>query len=165
MNTVSIGNKSYKFETEQEVVKLNDSVFTLDWVKINEKQFHAIKDHKSYNIELIDIKKLTKQAIIKVNSTVYHVSLKDQFDELLKSMGLENLGSIAVKDIKAPMPGLVLKVLVNNNDEVKKGDSLMVLEAMKMENLIKSPADVKIKEIKIIPGGKVEKNQILILFH
>lgn len=165
MYTVTIGNKSYKLEADQEVVKLNDSPFVLDWVKINEKQFHAIKDHRSYNIELVEINKSAKQATIKVNSAFYKISLKDQFDELLKTMGLENLATIVVKDIKAPMPGLVLKVLVNNNDEVKKGDSLMVLEAMKMENLIKSPGDGRIKEIKIQSGDKVEKNQVLVFFH
>jgi biotin carboxyl carrier protein len=59
---------------------------------------------------------------------------------------------------------LVLSVLVKEGDEVKKGDNLFVLEAMKMENIIKSPADVTIKSIKIKPSDKVEKNQVLIQF-
>jgi biotin carboxyl carrier protein len=62
------------------------------------------------------------------------------------------------------MPGLVLSVLVKEGDEVKKGDNLFVLEAMKMENIIKSPADVTIKSIKIKASDKVEKNQVLIQF-
>jgi biotin carboxyl carrier protein len=62
------------------------------------------------------------------------------------------------------MPGLVLSILVKEGDEVKKGDNLLVLEAMKMENIIKSPADVTIKFIKIKPSDKVEKNQVLIQF-
>ena len=62
------------------------------------------------------------------------------------------------------MPGLVLSVLVKEGDEVKKGDNLLVLEAMKMENIIKSPADVTIKSIKIKASDKVEKNQVLIQF-
>ena len=55
-------------------------------------------------------------------------------------------------------------VLVKEGDEVKKGDNLLVLEAMKMENIIKSPADVTIKSIKIKASDKVEKNQVLIQF-
>jgi biotin carboxyl carrier protein len=55
-------------------------------------------------------------------------------------------------------------VLVKEGDEIKKGDNLLVLEAMKMENIIKSPADVTIKSIKIKPSDKVEKNQVLIQF-
>jgi biotin carboxyl carrier protein len=63
------------------------------------------------------------------------------------------------------MPGLVLKVFVSNGDEVKKGDNLFILEAMKMENIIKSPSDVSIKNIKIVPGDKVEKGQVLMQFN
>jgi biotin carboxyl carrier protein len=59
---------------------------------------------------------------------------------------------------------LVLKVLVAEGDEIKKGDNLFVLEAMKMENIIKAPADATIKSIKIKPTDKVEKGQLLILF-
>jgi biotin carboxyl carrier protein len=62
------------------------------------------------------------------------------------------------------MPGLVLKVFVNKGDSIKKGDNLFVLEAMKMENIIKSPADVTVEKILIKPGDKVEKGQILMLF-
>jgi biotin carboxyl carrier protein len=61
------------------------------------------------------------------------------------------------------MPGLVLKVLVEEGKEFKKGDNLLILEAMKMENILKAPADGKVKSIKIKPGDKVEKNEILLL--
>jgi biotin carboxyl carrier protein len=60
------------------------------------------------------------------------------------------------------MPGLVLKVLVSEGDLIKKGEGLLVLEAMKMENLIKAPADIKISKINIKSGQIVEKNQVLI---
>jgi biotin carboxyl carrier protein len=69
-----------------------------------------------------------------------------------------------VSEIKAPMPGLVLSVLVTEGQEVSKGDSLLVLEAMKMENVIKSPASGMIKKILINKADKVEKNEILIQF-
>jgi len=62
------------------------------------------------------------------------------------------------------MPGLVLKVFAAEGMEVKKGDNLFVLEAMKMENIIKAPADVVVKTVKIKPGDKVEKGQILMVF-
>jgi biotin carboxyl carrier protein len=62
------------------------------------------------------------------------------------------------------MPGLVLKLFVSVGTEVKKGDNLFILEAMKMENIIKSPADVIVKTVKIKPGDKVEKGQVLLIF-
>jgi len=77
---------------------------------------------------------------------------------------LDSLASKKVNDIKAPMPGMVLNILVTEGQEVKKGDPLIVLEAMKMENILKSPTDGTIKKIAITKGIAVEKNQLLIQF-
>jgi biotin carboxyl carrier protein len=79
-------------------------------------------------------------------------------------LGLSSLNAAKVSEVKAPMPGMVLKVFVTEGMEIKKGDNLFVLEAMKMENIIKSPADVTVKTIKIKPGDKVEKGQVLLMF-
>ena len=81
----------------------------------------------------------------------------------IKSLGIDAGAEKKINDIKAPMPGLVLKVLVKDGDVIKKGDNLLVLEAMKMENSIKAPADATIKAVKITAGDKVEKNQVMIL--
>ncbi|HEX3386534.1 MAG TPA: acetyl-CoA carboxylase biotin carboxyl carrier protein subunit, partial [Mucilaginibacter sp.] len=89
---------------------------------------------------------------------------KDQYDILLDQLGMSSLNSAHISEVKAPMPGLVLKISVKVGDVVKKGDNLFVLEAMKMENIIKSPADVTIRTIRIKPGDKVEKGQVLIGF-
>ncbi|MNF13023.1 Glutaconyl-CoA decarboxylase subunit gamma [compost metagenome] len=67
-------------------------------------------------------------------------------------------------EIKAPMPGLVLNVIVESGQEVNKGDNLLILEAMKMENIIKSPSSGIVKKILVTKGDKVEKNEILIQF-
>jgi biotin carboxyl carrier protein len=99
-----------------------------------------------------------------VNGSIYTVTAKDQYDILLDQLGLSSLNSAKVSDLKAPMPGLVLKLFVTEGSEVKKGDNLFILEAMKMENIIKSPADVKVKTVKIKPGDKVEKGQVLLIF-
>jgi biotin carboxyl carrier protein len=93
------------------------------------------------------------------------MSLTDQFDELLHKLGMDNLSAQKVSELKAPMPGMVLKVLVSEGEEVKKGSNLLILEAMKMENVIKSPADGVIKTIKVSPADKVEKNQVMIIFN
>jgi biotin carboxyl carrier protein len=62
------------------------------------------------------------------------------------------------------MPGLILSVAVAEGQEVKKGDPLLILEAMKMENVIKAPADATVKVIKVRKGDSVDKNQVLVLF-
>jgi biotin carboxyl carrier protein len=64
--------------------------------------------------------------------------------------------------VKAPMPGLVLRVQVKVGDAVKKGDALLVLEAMKMENVIKAEGEGIVKAIKVNEKQAVEKNTLLI---
>jgi biotin carboxyl carrier protein len=103
-------------------------------------------------------------AEIKVNGNTYNITSKDQFDILLEQLGFNHLNAGAISDLKAPMPGMVLKVFVQEGDTLQKGDNLFVLEAMKMENIIKAPAGVVVKSIKIKPGDKVEKGQVLITF-
>jgi biotin carboxyl carrier protein len=92
------------------------------------------------------------------------MQMTDQFDELLHQLGMDNLTTATISEIKAPMPGLVLRILAYEGQEVQKGGNLLVLEAMKMENIIKAPADVIIKTVKINPGDKVEKNQVMMIF-
>ena len=97
-----------------------------------------------------------------MNGQKHTVGVKDRFDILLEQMGMADLAANKVNDIKAPMPGLVLKMLVAEGAEFKKGDAIMILEAMKMENVIKAPADGVVKEILIKAGDKVEKNQVMV---
>ncbi len=77
---------------------------------------------------------------------------------------MDNLNANKINEIKAPMPGLVLDIRVAEGDAVKKGDTILVLEAMKMENSIKSPTDGLVKKISVKKGLAVEKNQVLINF-
>jgi len=126
--------------------------------------WHVINDLQSYNVEVISFDAVLKTAQIRVNNNLYSVSAKDQFDLLLDKMGLSTLSSAKVAQLKAPMPGLVLRIFVKEGDVISKGDNLLILEAMKMENIIKAPADAVIKSINIKPGDKVEKAQILLVF-
>jgi biotin carboxyl carrier protein len=77
---------------------------------------------------------------------------------------MENMNNQKVNEVKAPMPGLVLNILVEPGQEISKGDGLFVLEAMKMENIIKSPTDAIVKSIEVEKGIAVEKNQVLVKF-
>lgn len=143
---------------------INEAIVKGDLLKINANQYHLLYNNKSYNIELIKMNQEEKTLVLKVNSVKISLQLKDKYDELLHSLGLDNLASKKVNEIKAPMPGMVLKILVKDGDEVKKGDPILVLEAMKMENIIKSPTDGLIKKIAAVQGIAVEKNQLLIQF-
>ena len=101
---------------------------------------------------------------IKINGNTYGATVVDKFDELLKKMGFQNGAAGKVSEVKAPMPGLVLDVAVIVGGVVQKGDRVLVLEAMKMENVIKSPADGTIASVEVEKGDTVEKNEVMVRF-
>jgi len=103
-------------------------------------------------------------ADLRVNDTVYTVSVKDKMDQLLESMGLEAAGAGKMKNLKAPMPGLVLDVRVDVGAAVTKGDALLVLEAMKMKNVLKAEGDGVVKSVEVKKGQNVEKGHVMINF-
>jgi biotin carboxyl carrier protein len=169
MYTIKVNReKEFKTEISQNnnliTGTINHESFLGNIIEIRNGVYHLIMDNTSYNLELIKHIPEDKKMIVKVNNTSYTVEVKDKYDDLLHSMGLDNLLVKKVNDIKAPMPGMVLNILVSEGQEVKKGDALIVLEAMKMENVLKSPTDGIIKKIAIQKGTAVEKNQLLIQF-
>jgi len=159
-------NEKYNFDVDQngKCLLINGGKIDADVQQLNASAYHVINNLQSYNVEVVSFNTAEKTAEIKVNNNTYNVTAKDQFDILLDKLGLSSLNAAKVSEIKAPMPGMVLKVFVNEGMEIKKGDNLFVLEAMKMENIIKAPADVTVKKVKIKPGDKVEKGQVLMMF-
>ena len=166
IKVVREGEKEFKVELDKDLNSglLNGETFNWDVIKIKENTYHIIKDNKSYNLEVLSIKPEEKSFFIKVDGIKYQFNAKDKYDELLHSLGMDNLASKKVSDLKAPMPGLVLEVSVEGGQQVSKGDALLILEAMKMENVIKSPTDGVIKSISINKGETVEKNQLILNF-
>lgn len=143
---------------------LNDADVTFNLAKENGQSFHILKDSKGYNVQVVDADYATKTFTIKVNGTSYELNAKDKYDLLLEELGMENLAGAGENEIKAPMPGLVLRLETEVGAEVAKGDAILVLEAMKMENVLKSPIDGKVKAIKVETGQAVEKNTVLVEF-
>ncbi len=145
-------------------VKINDRQFELDALRMEAGAMHLIIENKSYRVRILDRDEESKSYTLKVNDNTYQVALSDEMDQLLNRLGFSALAVKKVNEVKAPMPGLVLKLIAAVGDSVNKGDSLLVLEAMKMENIIKSPGTGVIKAICVNPGDKVEKNAVLIEF-
>lgn len=167
MHKVIISDKEYtvKFKQNGQLSgEINEQTFNLDLLKKDTHTFHLIQDDKSYNIELIDVDDEEKKVDLKINGALYSGKVLSDLDLLLKEMGMDNLSSKKQKELKAPMPGLVLTINVKPGDEVNEGDKLVVLEAMKMENNLKAEANGTVKEINCTTGQAVEKNEVLLVF-
>jgi len=120
--------------------------------------------NQTIQVRCIGIDKVNKTVTLLYNNQKYSAKITEPMDELLKSMGLENALVQKISEVKAPMPGLVLDVLVSPGDSVEIGQKILVLEAMKMENAIKSPTAGVVASINVSKGQAVDKNYILIRF-
>lgn len=157
-----IQGKTFEVSGSDNNSVVNGIPLNADILEFSTDKFHIILDSKSYSCEIISMDKSEKSCIVKVGNNVILVKLEDQYDNLLHVMGFDSSSNKKVNNIIAPMPGMVLQILVEDGQAVSKGDSILVLEAMKMENVIKSPADGIVKKIQVNKGDKVEKNQVMV---
>tara|TARA_A100001035_G_C27734720_1_gene478486 strand:+ start:357 stop:860 length:504 start_codon:yes stop_codon:yes gene_type:complete len=166
MYKAKVNGKVFEIElSKQTPLKgtINGSDFDFDYSEIG-IQRHLLYNNKSYTIELVSVDRLEKTCVVKVNNNEIIVSVEDRFDLLLDKLGMDSGTTQKMNDLLAPMPGLVLEIYVEVGDPIKKGDNLIVLEAMKMENIIKSSTDGVVKAIEVSCSEAVEKNQVLIQF-
>lgn len=156
--------KNVDYREENGEIFLNDKAIIADIFPTGEGKFHVIKDNQSFHVEVVSFDAQTKQFLLKINGINAEIRIQDKLDLILEKMGMESTDSKKVLDLKAPMPGLIADIKVNEGDEVEAGQPLLILEAMKMENLIKAPGKGVVKSIPVKKGQSVEKNQVLIKF-
>lgn len=128
---------------------------------------HFIVQLAGRNIEVFVLKydASTKKGTFMVNGKKCTLEATDEMDLLLKKLGMDSGSTRQVKELKAPMPGMVVKIEVEAGSAVKKDQALVILEAMKMENVLKAQADGVVQNVEVKKGQAVEKNQILIRFN
>ena len=166
MYKAKVAEKTFEFEFSDDKAlegTVNGESFKMDLAQQGDVH-HVLHKQRSYTVQLVRFDKENKTCVLQVNNKEIVVSVEDRFDLLLHQLGMDNINNQKVNELKAPMPGLVLNVLVEPGDSVVKGDGMMVLEAMKMENIIRTPADGVVKSLEVKKSDAVEKNQVLIKF-
>lgn len=142
-NTFVVGNKSGNYEL------------------ISENGRHLLRiGTKLYKIDNVNYD--GTEIEFSINGAWYKVNVKDEQDLLLDKLGFKTGNSIAEGVLKAPMPGKILDILVKEGDTVEIGQPLVILEAMKMENELKSAIDGTVTEIKAEVGQSLEKNAFIL---
>lgn len=151
-------------------VKVNDFNFSFlpedinraDIIRQPDGGYHIIHQGRSVLVHLLEADKAGKKLKMEVEGESYYVDIRDELDQMLDKLGFSAVSARQVREIKAPMPGLVLDIHVTVGQDVAEGDKILILEAMKMENSILVHTNARIKTIHINKGQAVEKGQVLV---
>ena len=134
----------------------------LDLIAEHDGCFHILHEGQSWHVELEHADFEARQLVFRINGNKYAVHIADQYEQLVRQLGLHIGGQQKQNTVKAPMPGLVLNILVEPGQMVQKGDALLILEAMKMENVLKAAGEGQVKAVKVQKGTAVDKGQLLL---
>ena len=124
--------------------------------------YHVLHLNEAYSIQEISHSESYKKQSLKINGKRVELLIKDDVDRLIDSMGYAISSTNKVNQISAPMPGLILDIMVTPGQSVVARQGLLILEAMKMENVIKASTDGIIKVVNLSIGQSVDKGQIII---
>jgi len=161
-----IKDKSFKIDINEMdgklEVKLDGKSIAVDFVQVKAPNFFSfLADNKSFDVEII---RNSEGYWVNMNGRRYECVLEDERISKIKDIAGFKKEILHEKELKTPMPGLVVGVEVKEGEMVKAGQGIAIVEAMKMENELKAKCDGKVKKIRVKPGQKVEKNEVLIIF-
>ena len=158
----SFGIKSLNMLNQVNTVALSKAIENAE-IQHNGKNTYTVKiGNDTQILELINYDLDLKTMTVRSNHTKFDLVFKNNLDLVLDKMGIKRKTDTLSTEIKAPMPGKVIEVLVSEGDAVTKGEGILILEAMKMENVLKAEHDCEIKAIHAVKGESVEKNEVLV---
>ncbi|MBL4745285.1 MAG: acetyl-CoA carboxylase biotin carboxyl carrier protein subunit [Flavobacteriaceae bacterium] len=149
-------NEQFEFDFNE------DDLGVLDILPLKNNHLHVLHQNVSKVFSIVKSDFQSKYYEINIGSVYYHITLEDTLAIHIKKLGFSLKKEVFSKELKAPMPGIILDITVKEGTLIKKGDPMVILEAMKMENTLNAPADGIIKSIYFSKGESVEKGTILI---
>jgi len=159
-----LGEQDYSIEIEEVGkslyrVAVEGNEFLVDGKKTGRTNYSLIVDNRSFEIEVDNTE---DEYRVLVDGRNYHIHLVDE-RRMLVGGGQSGIQLQGRQKVSVPMPGKVIAVLVSEGDKVEKGQGLVIVEAMKMENEVHSPIAGEVKEIKVKPGDTVEGGAVLVI--
>ena len=156
----TISGKEFTIEViDEKHISINGKILAVNFESVNGQPVYSLiidgKSHEGYVYPDDE----SWQVLLK--GRLYQVVVEDEREKRLRTAG----GSVSESGefhLKAPMPGMVVSIPVAEGDTVKKGQVLLVLESMKMQNELKSPRDGAVHRLRVKPGDKVEQRQPLL---
>ena len=154
----TINDHTYVIEINRDgEVTIDGETCPIDLRAIDEVTYSLLIEHRSHEA-LIELAGDTMNVLL--NGRLYGAQVQDERARRLTQASSGGTHSGEVR-IKSPMPGLIVAVPVSEGQAVKKGQTVIVLESMKMENELKAPRDGTVVAIKVVPRQNVEQHQVL----
>lgn len=160
MFVFQVGDNTFQVSADT----VNSVHYQPDISSFENNTWHILLENHSYRVQLISWDSEEKVIQFQVNSRTISYQYADERDILLQKLGIDSSAAQKSSVLKAPMPGLIRKIFVKPEDTVQKGDPLLALEAMKMENMLKAPVAGVVQAVEVATMQVVEKNQVLIKF-
>lgn len=142
-------------------VKINDRAYDVDFEKMPREGLVSVLLNQHSVEGVVEERGGVKEVLIR--GELYTVKVQDERSYRLAQAAAEAGGPSGEAAILSPMPGNIVKVPVAVGDAVRKKQTVVILESMKMENELKAPRDGIVLRIKVEPGTAVEKGQVLVV--
>ncbi len=159
-----VNEKSYIITHDNDSVEVNGNKQVIDIQSIDQHTISLVRNGLQTTAQIVEVDRTEKKVILLIEQETYEIELKDKMDLLLKDLGMSEMLVKKMPNLSSPMPGLIVSVAVEAGQTIAKGDTLIILEAMKMENSLKASAEGIVAEVMCKAGDSVEKGQTLITF-
>jgi biotin carboxyl carrier protein len=160
----TVEGKEYQVEVlDEKHVSVDGKVYKIDFESVSgQPVFSMLVDGRSFESYVYPG---DEEWQVLLRGRLYQVNVEDEREKRLRAAAGGRVAEGVEFHLKAPMPGLIVSINVGEGDEVKKGQVLLILESMKMQNELKAPRDGKVNRIRVKPGESVEQKQTLLNVH
>lgn len=160
----TIDNQEFEIEVvDERHIRIGDRLLEVDFESVSgQPVFSLILDGKSYESFVYQG---DEDWEVLIRGRQYQVKVEDEREKRLKAAAAGGAVEGGEFHLKAPMPGLVVAVLIDEGQEVKKGQVMLILESMKMQNELKAPRDGVMGRVRVKAGESVEQRQTLLSVH
>ncbi|MDX1377735.1 MAG: biotin/lipoyl-containing protein [Anaerolineales bacterium] len=157
----TIDSKEYVVELlDDKKVSIDGAKYEIDFEAVSGQPVYSLivdgRSHEAY------VQEGDEDWQVLLRGRLYPVKVEDERERRLRAAAGGGVAESGEFHLKAPMPGLVVTVSVEEGQEVTKGQVLLILESMKMQNELKSPRDGIVNRIRVKPGESVEQKQALL---
>jgi acetyl/propionyl-CoA carboxylase alpha subunit len=157
----NVGEHEYLIEIlDDHHVTVDGVIYQIDFGEVSEHTVYSLLvDNRSYEAFVYPSEEGWQVLLL---GTQYELTVEDEREKRLRASLGGRIAENVEFHLKAPMPGLVVAIPVSDGQTVSKGDVLVVLESMKMQNELKSPRSGKISRVRVKPGDSVELRETLL---